>query len=271
MSLKSTKKIRLMVILLHIKLTINALFLLLKTWSCCSHHQKHLLCNCNQKKMGLSVKLAITVKMISECYRLKQQDDVWSSEAASRDQSNTLKSSLPEWMKGGVRTREKCFQQKKYNKNLSANECVPLVHLLLGTQMNLDLLWWCDWFWQSVAASLCCSDSPGHLEEKVSQLESMLKRLQDDLQKVLWLSWTLFSVVMFSVSSMGESAGRKKYWNCSACVSICEIIICIFRGRLLFTCINPPPCQFQSLLAHWGCIKYGYICLVLMYICTATF
>ncbi|XP_074467834.1 signal-induced proliferation-associated protein 1 isoform X2 [Sebastes fasciatus] len=27
------------------------------------------------------------------------------------------------------------------------------------------------------------SDSPGHLEEKVSQLESMLKRLQDDLQK----------------------------------------------------------------------------------------
>uniref|UniRef100_A0A8C6SY89 Signal-induced proliferation-associated 1 n=1 Tax=Neogobius melanostomus TaxID=47308 RepID=A0A8C6SY89_9GOBI len=31
--------------------------------------------------------------------------------------------------------------------------------------------------------SLCCSDSPGHLEEKVSQLESMLKKLQDDLQK----------------------------------------------------------------------------------------
>lgn len=29
-----------------------------------------------------------------------------------------------------------------------------------------------------------CSDSPGHLEEKVSQLETMLKRLQDDLQKV---------------------------------------------------------------------------------------
>uniref|UniRef100_A0AAY4DV64 Rap-GAP domain-containing protein n=1 Tax=Denticeps clupeoides TaxID=299321 RepID=A0AAY4DV64_9TELE len=28
-----------------------------------------------------------------------------------------------------------------------------------------------------------CSDSPGHLEEKVSQLEAMLKRLQDDLQK----------------------------------------------------------------------------------------
>lgn len=28
------------------------------------------------------------------------------------------------------------------------------------------------------------SDSPGHLEEKVSQLENMLKRLQDDLQKV---------------------------------------------------------------------------------------
>ncbi|XP_041750067.1 signal-induced proliferation-associated protein 1 isoform X2 [Coregonus clupeaformis] len=28
------------------------------------------------------------------------------------------------------------------------------------------------------------SDSPGHLEEKVSQLEAMLKRLQDDLQKV---------------------------------------------------------------------------------------
>lgn len=27
------------------------------------------------------------------------------------------------------------------------------------------------------------SDSPGHLEEKVSQLENMLKRLQDDLQK----------------------------------------------------------------------------------------
>ncbi|XP_046876543.1 signal-induced proliferation-associated protein 1-like isoform X2 [Hypomesus transpacificus] len=27
------------------------------------------------------------------------------------------------------------------------------------------------------------SDSPGHLEEKVSQLEAMLKRLQDDLQK----------------------------------------------------------------------------------------
>ncbi|KAG1925119.1 signal-induced proliferation-associated protein [Pimephales promelas] len=26
------------------------------------------------------------------------------------------------------------------------------------------------------------SDSPGHLEEKVSQLEAMLKRLQDDLQ-----------------------------------------------------------------------------------------
>ncbi|KAM7397887.1 hypothetical protein PAMA_005970 [Pampus argenteus] len=29
------------------------------------------------------------------------------------------------------------------------------------------------------------SDSPGHLEEKVSQLEAMLKKLQDDLQKVL--------------------------------------------------------------------------------------
>ncbi|XP_016346171.1 signal-induced proliferation-associated 1-like protein 2 [Sinocyclocheilus anshuiensis] len=29
------------------------------------------------------------------------------------------------------------------------------------------------------------SDSPGHLEEKVSQLEAMLKRLQDDLQKSL--------------------------------------------------------------------------------------
>ncbi|KAG1925117.1 signal-induced proliferation-associated protein [Pimephales promelas] len=28
------------------------------------------------------------------------------------------------------------------------------------------------------------SDSPGHLEEKVSQLEAMLKRLQDDLQRV---------------------------------------------------------------------------------------
>ncbi|KAF7665551.1 hypothetical protein LDENG_00139690 [Lucifuga dentata] len=27
------------------------------------------------------------------------------------------------------------------------------------------------------------SDSPGHLEEKVSQLEAMLKKLQDDLQK----------------------------------------------------------------------------------------
>uniref|UniRef100_A0A665U823 Signal-induced proliferation-associated 1 n=1 Tax=Echeneis naucrates TaxID=173247 RepID=A0A665U823_ECHNA len=34
-----------------------------------------------------------------------------------------------------------------------------------------------------VTASLCCSDSPGHLEEKVSQLEAMLKKLQDDLQK----------------------------------------------------------------------------------------
>ena len=30
-----------------------------------------------------------------------------------------------------------------------------------------------------------CSDSPGHLEEKVSQLENMLQRLQDDLQKVI--------------------------------------------------------------------------------------
>ncbi|KAM3601385.1 uncharacterized protein V6R79_011898 [Siganus canaliculatus] len=29
------------------------------------------------------------------------------------------------------------------------------------------------------------SDSPGHLEEKVSQLEAMLRKLQDDLQKVL--------------------------------------------------------------------------------------
>ncbi|XP_075887639.1 signal-induced proliferation-associated protein 1 isoform X3 [Nelusetta ayraudi] len=35
-----------------------------------------------------------------------------------------------------------------------------------------------------VVASLACSDSPGHLEEKVSQLESMLRKLQDDLQKV---------------------------------------------------------------------------------------
>uniref|UniRef100_A0AAQ5XNF5 Rap-GAP domain-containing protein n=1 Tax=Amphiprion ocellaris TaxID=80972 RepID=A0AAQ5XNF5_AMPOC len=34
-----------------------------------------------------------------------------------------------------------------------------------------------------VTASLRCSDSPGHLEEKVSQLEAMLKKLQDDLQK----------------------------------------------------------------------------------------
>uniref|UniRef100_A0A8D3ASN7 Rap-GAP domain-containing protein n=1 Tax=Scophthalmus maximus TaxID=52904 RepID=A0A8D3ASN7_SCOMX len=36
---------------------------------------------------------------------------------------------------------------------------------------------------RSVTASLCCSDSPGHLEEKVSQLEAMLRNLQDDLQK----------------------------------------------------------------------------------------
>uniref|UniRef100_A0A4W6BWQ6 Signal-induced proliferation-associated 1 n=1 Tax=Lates calcarifer TaxID=8187 RepID=A0A4W6BWQ6_LATCA len=36
---------------------------------------------------------------------------------------------------------------------------------------------------RDVTASLCCSDSPGHLEEKVSQLEAMLKKLQDDLQK----------------------------------------------------------------------------------------
>lgn len=42
-----------------------------------------------------------------------------------------------------------------------------------------------------VAASLCCSDSPGHLEEKVSQLEAMLRKLQDDLQKVLWHEWML--------------------------------------------------------------------------------
>uniref|UniRef100_A0AAX7TD49 Rap-GAP domain-containing protein n=1 Tax=Astatotilapia calliptera TaxID=8154 RepID=A0AAX7TD49_ASTCA len=36
---------------------------------------------------------------------------------------------------------------------------------------------------RGVTAALCCSDSPGHLEEKVSQLEAMLKKLQDDLQK----------------------------------------------------------------------------------------
>uniref|UniRef100_A0A672FWR2 Signal-induced proliferation-associated 1 n=1 Tax=Salarias fasciatus TaxID=181472 RepID=A0A672FWR2_SALFA len=34
-----------------------------------------------------------------------------------------------------------------------------------------------------VTAPLLRSDSPGHLEEKVSQLEAMLKKLQDDLQK----------------------------------------------------------------------------------------
>lgn len=37
----------------------------------------------------------------------------------------------------------------------------------------------------STPLSLGCSDSPGHLEEKVSQLEAMLRKLQDDLQKVL--------------------------------------------------------------------------------------
>lgn len=38
---------------------------------------------------------------------------------------------------------------------------------------------------ECVSLSRFASDSPGHLEEKVSQLEDMLKRLQDDLQKVL--------------------------------------------------------------------------------------
>uniref|UniRef100_W5KHN2 Signal-induced proliferation-associated 1 n=1 Tax=Astyanax mexicanus TaxID=7994 RepID=W5KHN2_ASTMX len=36
---------------------------------------------------------------------------------------------------------------------------------------------------REVSISLSHSDSPSHLEEKVSQLEAMLKRLQDDLQK----------------------------------------------------------------------------------------
>lgn len=47
--------------------------------------------------------------------------------------------------------------------------------------------------WADVVASFNCSDSPGHLEEKVSQLEAMLRKLQDDLQKVLWLEWLLSS------------------------------------------------------------------------------
>ncbi|KAI4814513.1 hypothetical protein KUCAC02_003705 [Chaenocephalus aceratus] len=43
------------------------------------------------------------------------------------------------------------------------------------------------------------SDSPGHLEEKVSQLESMLKRLQDDLQRCFDFHECFFcSVVTFS-------------------------------------------------------------------------
>lgn len=61
------------------------------------------------------------------------------------------------------------------------------------------------------SACVCRSDSPGHLEEKVSQLEGMLKKLQDDLQKVLWLPWILYSVIMFSLSSTREPAGRKTY------------------------------------------------------------
>lgn len=72
----------------------------------------------------------------------------------------------------------------------------------------------CDRFWQSVTAALCCSDSPGHLEEKVSQLEAMLKKLQDDLQKVLWLPWMFFSVgnVFQGSSAQAEkSAGRRNY------------------------------------------------------------
>lgn len=96
--------------------------------------------------------------------------------------------------------------------------------LTLLSFMYFPVYKWCHCFWRSVTASLCCSDSPGHLEEKVSQLEAMLKKLQDDLQKVLWLSWMLqtfyfFSVTIFSVSCTGKSAGRKKYLNCSASVA----------------------------------------------------
>lgn len=52
-----------------------------------------------------------------------------------------------------------------------------------------------NWAMASDRLRMClgCSDSPGNLEEKVSQLEAMLKKLQDDLQKVPWLSWIFSS------------------------------------------------------------------------------
>lgn len=63
-----------------------------------------------------------------------------------------------------------------------------------------DRLWMC----------LGCSDSPGNLEEKVSQLETMLKKLQDDLQKVPWLSWIFSSFKNRSEwASAAEPAGRR--------------------------------------------------------------
>lgn len=62
--------------------------------------------------------------------------------------------------------------------------------------MASDRLWMC----------LGCSDSPGNLEEKVSQLEAMLKKLQDDLQKVPWLSWIFSSFKNRSLSELPQQS-----------------------------------------------------------------
>lgn len=58
-----------------------------------------------------------------------------------------------------------------------------LVHVLICVSPELWLIR-SSILSHSFSLVLSSSDSPGHLEEKVSQLEAMLKRLQEDLQKV---------------------------------------------------------------------------------------
>uniref|UniRef100_A0A8C1TBP6 Signal-induced proliferation-associated 1 n=1 Tax=Cyprinus carpio TaxID=7962 RepID=A0A8C1TBP6_CYPCA len=70
------------------------------------------------------------------------------------------------------------------------------------------------------------SDSPGHLEEKVSQLEAMLKRLQDDLQKVLCPLWVCH-ITALSVAALFPHCNPFKYlpFNTSThpCLYICPV------------------------------------------------
>lgn len=88
------------------------------------------------------------------------------------------------------------------------------------------------------------SDSPGHLEEKVSQLEAMLKRLQDDLQKVLCPLWvchsTALSVAAYFPHSNPVQISPMKYIHPSLSVYLPCPVLALFATSKSHCCFTEP-------------------------------